>query len=85
MELEESDSPASDYTTKLQSSKQYTLAQKQKYRSKEQGSQPKDKRMCLWPPKGGKNIPQRKSSLFNKWCWKNWIDIHAKEQKQNTL
>ena len=30
MELEESDSLTSDYTTKLQSSRQYVLAQKQK-------------------------------------------------------
>ena len=45
MELEQSTSLTSDYTTKLQSSRQ---AQRQKYRSMEQNRKPRDKSMHLW-------------------------------------
>ena len=57
MELEESASLNSHYTTKLQQSKQYgtgtktecmVLAQKQKYRSVEQDRKPRNKPKHLW-------------------------------------
>ena len=38
----------SDYTTKLQSSRQYGTAQKQKYRPMEQDTKPRNKPMHLW-------------------------------------
>ena len=50
MELEESTFLPSDYTTKLQSSRQYGAETKQKYRPMEQDRQPRNKAMHLSVP-----------------------------------
>ena len=50
MELEETTFLTSDYTTKLQSSRQYGTAQKQKYRPMEQDRKPRNKLMHLCVP-----------------------------------
>ena len=47
---EESTFLTSEYTTKLQSSRQYGIAQRQKYRSMEQNRKPRNKLMHLWVP-----------------------------------
>ena len=49
-ELEESTFLTSDYTTKLQSSRQYGIGTKQKYRPMEQDRKPRNKPTHLWVP-----------------------------------
>ena len=50
MELEESGSQTSHFTTKLQSSKQFGIGIKTEiYRSVEQDRKPRNKPMHLWP------------------------------------
>ena len=50
MELEESAFLTSDYTTKLQSSRQYGTGTKTEYRPMEQDRKPINKPMHLWVP-----------------------------------
>ena len=56
MELEESTVPISDYSTKLQSSKQYGTSRKQKYRPKKQDRKLRHKPAHL----GAGNLWQRR-------------------------
>ena len=64
------------------------LAEKQKYRSMEEDTKPRNKLTDHWSinyDKRSKNIQWRRYSLFNRWCLENWTATWKRIKLKHSL
>ena len=84
--MKESSFLTSDYTTKLQSSRQYGTGTKTEIQTKWNKTESPEINPCTYGylifDKRGKNIQWGKDSLFSKWCQENWTAISKLEHFQ---
>ena len=88
MELEESTCLTSEYSTKLQPSRQYGTGTKIEIQingTKQKAQINPGTSGHLIFDKGDKNIQQKKGNLFNKWCWENWSTTCKRMQLEHFL